>query len=92
MSEIGPLLGQERLNKAADLRIAAARKEATQMVVSHPSNSDELLPNKAGNYSKGLGHNGLGEVDAVAYSALLKAVKSGDPNDYPSFITLGRGK
>ena len=91
MSEIGPLLGQERLNKAADLRIGAAREEATQMVVSHPSNSDELLSNKAGNYSKGLGHNGLGEVDAVAYSALLKAVKSGDPNDYEA-IPLGGGE
>ena len=91
MTEVGPLLGQERLNKAADLRIAAAREEATQMLVAHPSNMDEMLPNKAGSYSKGLPHNNLGEVDAAAYSALLKAVKSGDPNDY-EVIPLGGGE
>jgi hypothetical protein len=34
------------------------------------------------NFSKGLPHNELGEVDPAAYDALLVALASGDPADF----------
>ena len=91
MSEIGPLLGQERLNAASAIRTDAATEQAVDDIVAHPTNSDELLPSKAGNYSKGLPHNSLGEVDPAAYTALIKALSSGKPHDYES-IPLGGGQ
>ncbi len=91
MSAIGPLQGQERLNKASQIRISAAREQAIEPIVAHPCNSDELLMSKAGNYSKGLPHNPLGEVDPSAYTALIKALSSGNPHDYES-IPLGGGQ
>lgn len=49
----------------------------------HKDNGDEQnLPNFIGNYSKGLPHNELGEVDPQAYKSLLKALKSGRPEDF----------
>jgi hypothetical protein len=49
----------------------------------HPSNGDEdRYPNRIGNYSKGLPHNSLGEVDQVAYNVYLQAVASGNPDDF----------
>jgi hypothetical protein len=43
------------------------------------------------NYSKGLPHNGLGEVDVVAYQALRTALASGTPADFEA-IPLGGGR
>jgi hypothetical protein len=40
------------------------------------------------NYSKGLPHDPVGEVDPAAYRALLQALTSGDPNDFEQ-IPLG---
>jgi hypothetical protein len=50
---------------------------------NHPINGDEALyPNRIGNYSKGLPHNNVGEVDPAAYQSLLQALSSGDPRDF----------
>ncbi len=56
------------------------------------SNGDETnLPGYIGNYSKGLPHNALGEVDPVAYQAMLRAVNSGSPADFEA-IPLGASR
>ena len=42
------------------------------------TNGDEQrFPNFIGNYSKGLAHNGIGEVLPSSYASLLRAVNSG---------------
>jgi len=43
------------------------------------------------NFSKGLPHNGLGEVDPAAYNALLKALATGSNSDFEG-IPLGGSK
>ena len=56
------------------------------------SNGDETnLPGYVGNYSKGLPHNALGEVDPAAYQAMLRAVNSGSPADFEA-IPLGAAR
>jgi hypothetical protein len=49
---------------------------------------DERYPTKFANFSKGLPHNELGEVDVKAYGKLLQAVNSGSPSDFDQ-IPLG---
>jgi hypothetical protein len=52
-------------------------------------NGDEArYANFIGNFSQGLPHNGIGEVDTTAYQALLTAVASGRPDDFAN-IPLG---
>jgi len=53
----------------------------------HPNNGDETLySNYIGNYSKGLPHNSLGEVDPTAYQSLLTAVTTGNASDFDGII------
>jgi hypothetical protein len=60
-----------------------------QAVPAHPNNGDEAAyPNKIGNFSKGLPHNALGEVDLNAYQAFTRAVQSGNPADFEA-IPMG---
>jgi hypothetical protein len=49
---------------------------------------DDYAGTRIANFSKGLPHNGLGEVDPPAYNALLAALASGDPADFEA-IPLG---
>ena len=54
----------------------AALAEYHLPIVSHPNNGDEdLYSNKIGNYSKGLPHNNVGEVDLTAYNSYLAAIR-----------------
>jgi hypothetical protein len=70
------------------------RQDATELefLRSHPdeiANGEEnSLPNYIANFSKGLPHNHLGEVDGTAYRTLLKALFSGKPEDFEK-IPLG---
>ncbi len=85
----GPNGGNQRVVGSFDLRFEAALAEAAVPVPGHPNNGDEnLYPSRIGNYSKGLPHNSLGEVDPNAYNAMLKAVSSGKPSDF-NLIPLG---
>lgn len=87
--DIGPLNGVQRADRAFNIRVAAAQLERNVPIPDHPSNGDEdLLPNKIGNYSKGLPHNNLGEVDPDAYGALIFALSTGRPRDFKR-IPLG---
>ncbi|HSE98788.1 MAG TPA: vanadium-dependent haloperoxidase [Blastocatellia bacterium] len=81
--------GHIRRNQAYQIRLDAARSEKNIPVVDHPANGDELLyANRIANYSKGLPHNSLGEVDLAAYASLIRAISTGNPAVFES-INLG---
>jgi len=92
-AEAATILGRQRAIEAYDLRKDAAVAEYHLPIVSHPNNGDEdLYSNKIGNYSKGLPHNNLGEVDLAAYNSYLAAIRSGLPSDFESIILGGNTK
>jgi hypothetical protein len=53
-----------------------------------PNGDEERYPSRIGNFSKGLPHNRLGEVDPSAYRALLRAIASRRPEDFAA-IPMG---
>src|SRR5258708_39112407 len=78
-----------RRERAFQIRLSAAIAERDVPVPPQVDNGDELLyPTRIGNYSKGLPHNSIGEVDPASYGALLTAVTSGEPEDFAK-IPLG---
>ncbi|MFX4262760.1 vanadium-dependent haloperoxidase [Pelotomaculum propionicicum] len=86
---IGPLKGRERLQKAYRIRLEAARFQRDLPLTRHKCNGDEnLYPNKIGSFSKALPHDNLGEVSLSAYYSLIRALSSGDPEEFES-IPLG---
>ena len=79
----------QRRNRAYQIRQQAAMLQMQQASPAHPNNGDEAAyPNKIGNFSKGLPHNDLGEVDLKAYGAFIQAVNSGNPADFEA-IPMG---
>ena len=79
----------DRANTAQQIRVNAAAFERGQPPMAQSPNTDEAtIASKIGNYSKGLPHNGFGEVDPAAYATLLHAVTTGLPADFQK-ITLG---
>ncbi|MCW5316863.1 twin-arginine translocation pathway signal protein [Nostoc sp. KVJ3] len=80
------------VDKAYRVRVEAARVERSINIPPHPTNGDEeRYPNKIGSDSRGLPHNGLGEVKLEAYNSLTKALTTQNPNDYENII-LGGGR
>lgn len=80
----------QRLRQCFMLRNQAAIRDRNAGVPDHRTNGDESrYPNRVGNYSKGLPHNNIGEVDPAAYRSLLQAVGSGDPRDFENIIMGG---
>jgi hypothetical protein len=60
-------------------RLSAAQAELGVRPPNEVTNGDELrFPSRIGNYSKGLVHNGIGEVDSASYASFLRAVNGGD--------------
>ena len=51
-------------------------------VAQSPNGDEDRYTNRIASYSKGLPHDGLGEVDPRAYDTLLRAFRSGDPSDF----------
>ena len=79
----------ERAQESYQIRVDAAQAERVLSTPPQTANNDErLIETKIGNYSKGLPHNSIGEVDPAAYFAFLRAVQSGDPNHWDA-IPLG---
>lgn len=79
----------QRQNNAYDARVNAVYQEYSVPLPAHPNNGDEALyANKIGNFSKGLNHNSLGEVNLTAYNALITAVTTGAPSDFDA-IPMG---
>ncbi len=72
----------QRQHEAYRIRVDAAQFERDAPQPDHPNNGDEQnYPNFIGNFSKGLPHNGRGEVDPIAYAALLAAMDTGRQSD-----------
>jgi membrane-associated phospholipid phosphatase len=85
----GDSAAEIRRDQAFTLRMQAANAEKRVPLPPHLTNGDEArYTNSIGDYSKGLPHNSLGEVDATAYAALVKAATTGDPDDFDA-IPLG---
>lgn len=81
--EVGGIGGSARAQQAYDIRVQAAVFQKISPLPDHPHNGDEdRYLNRIGNYSKGMPHNSLGEVDQVAYNALLQAINTGNPDDF----------
>lgn len=75
--------GVERAESAYRTRMLAALNQRSKPIAEHLTNGDEgRYSNRIGNFSKGLPHNSLGEVDPVAYNQLTKSIRSGDPDDF----------
>lgn len=78
-----------RREDALRTRERAARIAYHRPLPDHEANGDEeRYANRIANFTKGLPHNQLGEVDPAAYDALLKAVRSGRPADFAA-VPLG---
>jgi hypothetical protein len=68
----------ERVLNSYQNRVDAALAETRVPIPRQITNGDEQrYPNFIGNYSKGLPHNAIGEVDPSAYRSLLNAVRQG---------------
>ena len=60
------------------VRLQAARTEAAVPIPKQTPNRDEqIYPNFIGNFSKGMTHNSIGEVNRGAYQLFLSAVRQG---------------
>lgn len=80
---IGPLPGGSRKDAVYKLRVDAAGLEKASPLAAHSCNGDEALyDNRIANYSKGLPHNSLGEVDASAYDKMIHALGTGEHADF----------
>jgi hypothetical protein len=78
-----------RSDRSFQIRFNAAVRERNVQIPIQINNGDEArYANFIGNYSKGLPHESIGEVDPAAYQALLTAVTSGKPADFAN-IPLG---
>ena len=81
--------GSSRRARSYRIRVRAALAERNVRIPHQISNGDEdRYDNFSGNYSQGLPHNSIGEVDSIAYQALLTALHSGRPSDFAN-IPLG---
>lgn len=75
--------GAGRVQQAYDIRVQAAVFQKISPLPDHANNGDEdRYLNRIGNFSKGMPHNSLGEVDQVAYNSFLQAVSTGNPDDF----------
>ncbi|MGH4021419.1 MAG: vanadium-dependent haloperoxidase [Pseudonocardiaceae bacterium] len=92
MVEISPFSGdfEQRNRQAERLRIQAARRLDGIGVFPRPTNGDEeRYPSRIGNFSKGLPHNDLGEVEPADYNALLRALRTGNFADFEALRIVG---
>ncbi|HET7233198.1 MAG TPA: hypothetical protein VFJ16_24520 [Longimicrobium sp.] len=67
---------EERSLSARDVRVRAAGAAAARRHEEHANNNDEAnYPGRPfiGNFSKGLGHDNLGDPDPITYGTLLRA-------------------
>ncbi|WCK56188.1 vanadium-dependent haloperoxidase [Aneurinibacillus sp. Ricciae_BoGa-3] len=86
---LGPVNARVRRQEAYLVRQRAAKFQQTLPLMRHPCNGDEkYFINKIANYSKGLPHNSLGEVNLKAYHAWIHSLKTANPDDFES-IPLG---
>jgi hypothetical protein len=81
----------QRRVAAFSVRRDAALLHLHERVYTQVSNGDEMrYPDKRSSFFKGLPQNHLGEVDPDAYASFLKAMQTGDPDDFAA-IPLASG-
>jgi hypothetical protein len=78
----------ERRLSAREVREEAAELAARRRHDDHANNNDEVDPSNplAGNYSKSLKHDALGDPVGSSYASLLRALQSGDPGDFEEIV------
>ncbi len=85
-------VGTERVLNSYEVREQAARSETKVPIPRQITNGDEQKysnSNFIANFSKGLPHNEFGEVDPVAYRALLSGLRQGTSKALENNIKLG---
>lgn len=85
----------QRLTQAFITRVQAALLQAKKFSFEHPNNGDEHLyanRNYIGNFTKALPHDDIGQVATNAYQALLKALQTGNFNDFEAIPLGGTAK
>src|SRR2546422_1331403 len=88
-AEAAAAFGRTGAVEAFEIRRNAALAEFNAPAALHANNGDEQrYSNNMGNYSKGLPHNSVGEVELAPYNGYLNAIRSGQPSDFEN-ITLG---
>lgn len=87
--DLGPLTPMKRADMAYQIRVDAAKEERNVPIPPHPTNGDEAkFHTKLGNFSKGLPHDAIGQVDLKAYQKMIDALNSGKFSDFEA-IPLG---
>jgi hypothetical protein len=85
---------EARRARALQLRITTAQRQLADPFPRPAPNGDEDRYGVVGlaNFTKALPHNHLGEVDPGAYRTLLRALRSGRPQDFRRIPLGGRVK
>jgi hypothetical protein len=84
---------QTRIQAALELRTQAAALQSKRPLASMTANGDESsIPGRIACFAKGLPHNRFGEVEPLAYEALLMAMKSGTLSDFERIPRAGGRK
>jgi hypothetical protein len=92
-ANLTPVNPRERRQRAFAIRRDAAIFQRDVLDTPSISNGDEdMYSNRIANYSKGLPHNDLGEVDPNAYNAFLQALNSGLTADFEAIPLGGTAK
>jgi hypothetical protein len=86
--DISPETGEERRILSRKIRRDCAQLAFDRPLPEHPDNGEEKDYPYVANFSKGLPHNDLGEVDQRAYELLLQALASAGAADFEA-IPLG---
>jgi hypothetical protein len=74
-------------------RVALARSDFEVPIPPHPTNGDEArYENKIGSDTRGLPHDGTGEVDPEAWESAARAFESREPADFENIILGGTRK
>ncbi|MGH8336686.1 MAG: twin-arginine translocation signal domain-containing protein, partial [Gammaproteobacteria bacterium] len=87
-----PALATKRRVMARKVRTHAATLAYAQALPKHLTNNEEEDYPYVANFSKGLAHNVLGEVDAAAYAAVLRALSTGVASDFEAIPLGGTAK
>src|SRR5512139_1446835 len=81
---------EERRQAARSARNACADLAFNRPLPEHLVNGEEADYPYVANFSKGLPHDDLGEVDPNAYAALLTALESGRKEDFEAIPLAGQ--
>ena len=98
LSNTNTMSESERRAKGFMIRKDAAENAFGRPFPPHPNNGEENdYRNSDGqlsyiaNFTKGLPHNKIGEVDPEAYRSLLRALESGDPREFENIMVAFPG-